>query len=281
MTELPRPLVDAGWLIANVGHSHLRVVDCRFDLANPPAGRSMFIAGHIPGAVYLSLDDDLSAKDGPGRHPLPTPDAFGRTIGACGIGNDDSVVVYDNAGGGLAARLWWMLRSLGHKDVAVLNGGWAAWQRIGGPVEAGDTSPEPSALSVPDSWSGIVGRTALERRIGEVSLIDARAAERYRGDAEPLDPIAGHIPGAHNIPWSENLDAEGLMLDADALARRFAGAGDEIVVYCGSGVTACHNLLAMDAAGLDGGVLYPGSWSDWCTSGGEVALGGEPGVPTR
>jgi thiosulfate/3-mercaptopyruvate sulfurtransferase len=271
MIDLPRPLVDSEWLRAHVGEAGLRIVDCRFDLGDPAAGRLMHAEAHISGAVYFSLDDDLSAPEGPGRHPLPSPAAFAETLGAAGIGVGDALVAYDNAGGAFASRLWWMLRSIGHDGVAVLDGGWQAWARAGGPIEAEFVAPVPTNYAAAPTWSGTVDRSELERRLGTVDLIDARDPERYRGETEPLDPIAGHIPTARNLPWAGNLGQDGRFLDARALAERFGATGPDAVVYCGSGVTACHNLLAMEAAGFAGASLYPGSWSDWCTSGGAVA----------
>jgi thiosulfate/3-mercaptopyruvate sulfurtransferase len=276
VTTLPTPLVDAPWLVDRVGEDWLRIVDCRFDLADPAAGRRRHRASHVPGAAYLSLDDDLSAREGSGRHPLPSPQAFAATLGEAGIGNHHAVVAYDDAGGAYAARVWWMLSSLGHEDVAVLDGGWQAWIAAGGGVETGSVSPRPVAFAAAETWRGKIDGTELEIRLGFVDLIDARAEERYRGEEEPFDPVAGHIPTARNLPWGGNLGSDGRFLDADELAARFSGA-EEAVVYCGSGVTACHNLLAMEAAGITGGVLYPGSWSDWCTAGGEVAIGEDPG----
>ncbi len=280
MIELPRPLVSVEWMVAHPADASLRIVDCRFDPSSPTAGRHEYLAGHIPGAVYMSLDDDLSASHGAGRHPLPSPADFAATLGAAGIGNDAAVVAYDASGGAYAARLWWMLQALGHAAVAVLNGGWQAWLHAGGAVEAGDVNVQPVRYEAPGKWSGTVDRNEVEQRLGSMRLLDARAAERYRGEVEPLDPVAGHIPTAHNMPWTGNLRPDGRFLDAVDLAARYAGAAGA-VVYCGSGVTACHDLLAMEVAGIGDGVLFPGSWSDWCTSGGEVALGSEPGVPTR
>lgn len=280
MIELPRPLVTAEWLVAHIADTALRIVDCHFDLSSPTAGRHQYLAGHIPGAVYLSLDDDLSVSHGAGRHPLPRPADFAATLGAVGIDNDDAVVAYDGSGGSHASRLWWMLRALGHGAVAVLDGGWQAWLHAGGTVEAGDPRFDKVRYEAPVTWSGTVDRNEVEQRLGTVMLLDARAAERYRGESEPLDPVAGHIPTAHNLPWTGNLRPDGRFLDATDLSARYAGTAGA-VVYCGSGVTACHDLLAMEVAGVGDGVLYPGSWSDWCTSGGEVALGSEPGVPTR
>jgi thiosulfate/3-mercaptopyruvate sulfurtransferase len=281
VTALPTPLVGAAWLAAHLGSPDLRIVDCRFDLSDPTAGRQLHAAGHIPGAVYLSLDDDLSAVPGQGRHPLPDPATFAATVGRAGISNDDAVVAYDSAGGAIASRMWWMLRSLGHERVAVLDGGWSAWRAAGGPVDDSDVEPTPAAYAAPTRWAGTIDGTELEERLGDVVLIDARAPERYRGDIEPLDPVAGHIPTARNIPFAGNLTPGGVFLDTASLAARYPDGEGDVVVYCGSGVTACHNLLAMEAAGVTGALLYPGSWSDWCTAGGEITLGPHPGEPSR
>lgn len=249
------------------------VVDCRFRLDDPAAGRAAYAAAHVPCAVYAHLDDDLSARPVPGRtgrHPLPTPDAFARTLGRWGIDDATQVVAYDDLGGGIAARLWWMLRWLGHDAVAVLDGGWPAWQRAGHPVRGGVERrtartfvPHPR----PDRLADAAAVAALRADPG-ARLLDARAAERYAGTHEPIDFVAGHIPGAASCPFTDNLDDGGRFLPPAVLRRRYAEVvGDArpeaVVVYCGSGVTAAHDLLAMVHAGLPEGRLYPGSWSEW------------------
>ncbi|MEX8492792.1 sulfurtransferase [Sphaerotilus sp.] len=275
MTTLPTPLIHADELLACVGT--VCVLDARFDLARPEAGAEAFLAGHLPGAQYVHLDRDLSAKgDVPalcgGRHPLPTREHFAATVARLGITPATPVVVCDAQGGMFAARVWWMLRWLGHDAVAVLDGGVAAWMAAGGLLETGMAeSPLPAAaypLS-PEAGRRVMTADALQAQLGRVTLIDARAPERYRGDVEPLDPVAGHIPGALNRPFSANLAAGGCFQPPEVLRAAFLPLlGDgEVVHQCGSGVTACHNLLAMEIAGLPAATLYAGSWSEWCGDG--------------
>lgn len=251
------------------------VVDCRFSLADTGRGRRAYHDAHIPGAVYAHLDDDLSGPivpDVTGRHPLPGVDAFAQTLSAWGINAGVQVVAYDDVGGGIAARLWWMLRWLGHDAVAVLDGGYPAWQRDDFPTRGGEEA-RPPRVFVPQprrEWIAGVDEVNARRADPAYRLLDARAAERYRGEREPLDPVAGHIPGAISAPFADNLDADGCFLPPDALRVRFdALLGDappeRAICYCGSGVTAAHNLLSLAHAGLDGARLYPGSWSHWIT----------------
>jgi len=267
-----KPLVDAAWLQAN--RDRAVIADCRWYLGEPDRGRAAYLAGHIPGAVFVSLDGHLSADAGAGRHPLPLPSDFAAMLGRLGIGNDSTVVAYDDRGGAVAARLWWMLTAIGHETAVVLDGGLQAWTAAGGAVESA-----PVALPATDyttefiGWPGTTDRLHLRQRLGTATVIDARAAERYRGEREPVDPVAGHIPTATNVPYEGNLDASGRFLAPEQLADRFNGAGPDAVVYCGSGVTACHDLLAMEVAGIGRAVLYPGSWSDWSTAGEDVAAG--------
>ena len=275
MTTLPTPLIRADELRALAGA--VCVLDARFDLARPDAGAEAFLAGHIPGAQYVHLDCDLSAKgDVPalcgGRHPLPTREHFAATVARLGITPATPVVVCDAQGGMFAARVWWMLRWIGHTAVAVLDGGVAAWTAAGGTLETGAArSPVPASaypLS-PEAGQRVITADALQAQLGRVTLIDARAPERYRGDVEPLDPVAGHIPGALNRPFSANLGVDGRFHAPETLRVAFTpllGAG-EVVHQCGSGVTACHNLLAMEIAGLPAATLYAGSWSEWCRDG--------------
>jgi thiosulfate/3-mercaptopyruvate sulfurtransferase len=267
-------LIGTGSLQELLGEPRLAIVDCRFDLMNPEAGRQAYLRAHIPGARYADLNHDLSAPIGPltGRHPLPSPQAFASRLGELGIGNDSQVVAYDEANGSIAARLWWMLRWMGHETVAVLDGGFKEWTARGGPVESGDTPPhvqhfEPYLDLDP---TAVVTTAELEQILRDPKslLVDARAAERYAGLVEPIDPVAGHIPGAVNHPFTANLDADGRFLPAAALKHRWqerlAGRQPEdLVSMCGSGVTACHNLLSLEVAGLTGARLYAGSWSEW------------------
>ena len=275
MTTSPHsssPLISAEALKAALGT--VRVFDVRFDLARPEAGEAAWREGHLPGAHYLHLDRDLSAKDGVpalcgGRHPLPTREVFAATAARLGLTPDTPVVLVDAQGGMFAARAWWMLRWIGARDVRVLDGGLAAWRAAGGALEPGEVAPAAPGLAWPlgPEPEGLrLTADALAVQLGRVALLDARAPERYRGDVEPLDPVAGHIPGALNRPFSANLGPDGRFLPPEALRAAFQGlAGARPVVHqCGSGVTACHNLLAMAVAGLPGGALYAGSWSEWC-----------------
>jgi thiosulfate/3-mercaptopyruvate sulfurtransferase len=261
---LSEPLVDAASLAGALGDPAVVVADVRWYL-DGRSGRAVFEEGHVPGAVFVDLDAVLAGPVGDGsrgRHPLPSPDDFASALGDLGIGADAFVVAYDDAGGSIAARLWWMLRAAGQRG-AVLDGGTRSWP---GPWETGPGEARAAVPRATRPWpaSSIAELCATggPRLDGATRLVDARAPERYRGEVEPVDARAGHIPGAVNLPWSGNLDADtGKFLDAAALRRRF-GTGD-IVSYCGSGVTACHNLLALEVAGLEGGRLYPGSWSEW------------------
>ncbi len=251
------------------------LLDCSFDLADATAGESAHAAGHLPGAVYAHLDRDLSGpKAGPGepsrgRHPLPARDQLAATAGAWGLAPGVQVVVYDAQGGPYAARAWWLLQWLGHADVAVLDGGTAAWLAAGGSLsnEVGVAQPQPPYPTQAPAMPTI-DAAALQAALGQLVLIDARAPERYRGEVEPLDPVAGHIPGAVNRLFKLNLQADGRFKPAAELRAEFATLlqpGQPVVQQCGSGVTACHNLLAMAHAGLGVAQLYPGSWSEWCS----------------
>jgi thiosulfate/3-mercaptopyruvate sulfurtransferase len=224
----------------------------------------------VAGALYVHLDEDLSAaKTGRnGRHPLPTQSTWAATLGRLGIGPSTPVVVYDAQGGMYAARAWWMLRWVGHRAVSVLDGGLAAWRESGGVVEAGEPAAPAAAAPyrVGESLVRSIDADTLLKTLGRVTVLDARAGERYRGEVEPLDARAGHIPGALNRFFKDNLDASGRFRPAPELRaafERYGRAPADVVHQCGSGVTACHNLLAMEIAGLEGSVLYPGSWSEW------------------
>lgn len=267
-----RTLVDAATLAAMLGQPGLRVVDCRHDLADPEAGRRAWSESHIPGAVFMHLDEDLSAPctGRNGRHPLPNPAVFAARLGALGIGPEDQVVACDDAGGAIAARLWWMLRWIGHDRAAVLDGGYRAWRKAGLPLDAAVPQPAPVEHPVGPSTVASVDAAGLQRALeaGTVTLIDARSPDRFAGQNETLDPVAGHIPGAFNRFFRSNL-SDGRFRPAAELRAEFeallAGrAPADVVHQCGSGVTACHNLLAMEVAGLHGSCLYPGSWSEWC-----------------
>lgn len=272
-TTFPTPLIAAADLAARLGTVVL--IDTSFDLGDTAAGEASYRAAHLPGAFYLHLDRDLStAKTGRnGRHPLPAREVFAATVGALGITPGTPVVVYDRQGAMYAARAWWMLRWLGHREVAVLDGGLPAWQAAGAALDTGDGPVRPGGAAYPlspEPAMPTLDADALQAALGHICLIDARAPERYRGDVEPLDPVGGHIPGALNRLFKDNLGADGRFLPTEALRAAFeplVGAHriDQVVQQCGSGVTACHNLLAMEAAGLGTTALYPGSWSEWCS----------------
>lgn len=275
-------LISADQLAARAGDPGLRVVDVRWYLGRPGEGRVAYDAGHVPGAIFVDMDSDLVAASGPGRHPLPDPAVFAARLGALGIGSEHEVVVYDDVGGWVAARLWWMLDDLGHRAVSVLDGGYPAWTGGGQPVASAIPEWPATHLDLADHWTKAVDRDGLRARLGDVVVLDARAAPRYRGEIEPIDPIAGHIPTARNAPTDGNLGADGRFLSPRDLEARFIalGAADreaEVVNSCGSGVSACHNALAMRVAGLADPIFYPGSWSDWSTAGYPVATGPEPG----
>lgn len=265
-------LVSAETLMDHLEDPDWVVFDCRFALDDPEWGPREYRASHIPGALYAHLDRDLAApqRPGTGRHPLPDPAAFVAWLGANGVDRSRQVVAYDQGGGPFAARLWWMLRWVGHEAVAVLDGGWPAWTAAGGPVTDEIPRPEPASFEPKLDDSRWLTSEQLETalRDGRVRLIDARSAERFRGDSEPIDPVAGHVPGAVNLPFAGNLDEQGRFKDPEALRRRFEpvvedAAHDRVVHMCGSGVTAAHNLLAMEVAGLADSRLYVGSWSEW------------------
>ena len=263
VTQLAAHLDDPRWI----------VFDCRHDLADTEAGRRAYAQSHIRGARFAHLDDDLSGpKTGAnGRHPLPDPGEFCARLAALGMRNDAQAVAYDGAGGFYAARLWWMLRWLGHAEVAVLDGGWHAWIEAGLPVSTQTPADAPAAFNG-DVRDCTVGTHFIQNALGRpgIRLIDARSPDRFRGENETLDPVGGHIPGALNRFFKNNLAPDGCFKPAADLKREFtmllgAAAPADVVHQCGSGVTACHNLLAMEIAGLAGSRLYPGSWSEWCS----------------
>ncbi len=276
-------LVDVDWLR---GHrDEVDVVDVRWSPSDATGAIRSFEAGHIPGAAFLDIDGDLAGDPvaGPGRHPLPSPEVFATTLGAAGVGGDLPVVVYDDARGSLAARLWWMLDAIG-RPCSLLDGGLAAWT---GPLEKGPARPRHAVSVQPRSWRPdrlADAQTVLaDLRSGLATVLDVRAPERYRGEVEPFDPVAGHIPGALNAPWTETVDEEGRFRSAPELRTTFASIGVEesgrTIVHCGSGVTACHGLFALRLAGLGDARLYEGSWSDWVRDPSRpVATGKAPGT---
>ena len=286
--DLPGPLVDADWLAAALSdHAppELVVAAARWYPDRP--SRSAFLEAHIPGAVYVNVDTDLAAPARPdrrgGRHPLPSPEAFAATMSRAGIGDRTTVVTYDDAGGSIAARLWWMLRAL-DRPAAVLDGGLAAWT---GPLASGEAEPPQPVSFTPTPWptDAVVDANTVDElrtRPGAV-IVDVRVAPRYRGETEPLDLVAGHIPGAVNVPWNEVVDpVTKRFLPPERLRERYRSAGItpavETVAQCGSGIVACHALLALELAGIGSARLYVGSWSDWISDPGRpVATGPGPG----
>jgi thiosulfate/3-mercaptopyruvate sulfurtransferase len=276
------PLMSVDELARRLRDPNTRIVDTRWYLLKPGAGRAAYDEGHIPTAIHLDLDSDLGggAEHGPGRHPLPSPEAFRQTLESAGIGTDSVVVAYDDAGGTVAARLWWMLDNLGHRETYVLNGGIQAWTAAGHELQIEEEHHARAHLGLGDHWSNTIDREQLTERLGDIVLLDGRAANRYRGEVEPIDPKAGHIPTALSAPTTGNLDDGGRFLSRDELRGRFealAPDGGTVVASCGSGTTACHNILAMRLAGLPEPLLYVGSFSDWSSSGMPVMSGQAPG----
>ena len=269
------PLISADWLHAHIGDPDVRVIDFRWYLVGRQ-GAEEYANGHIPGAAFVELDD-VTGK-GPGRHPLPTLEQFQAAIRMAGVDDATAVVVYDDVGGSVAARVWFLLRWFGHERQAVLDGGLQAW---GEPLETAAPHVRKGSFGArrPDR-SRILDFDEVARQRG-VPVIDSRAGERYRGEKEPVDPKAGHIPGARNAPFMGNLQEDGRFKPREELRRRFEEVGvdpeEGAVVYCGSGVNACHNLLAMELAGIKNVRLYEGSWSDWSSRDAPVATGAEPG----
>jgi thiosulfate/3-mercaptopyruvate sulfurtransferase len=278
------PIVSPAALFARLDDTALRVVDVRWVLGSPGRGREAYEAGHIPRALFLDVDSDLVAAEGPGRHPLPSPADFRARLEAAGIGSEHDVVAYDDVGGWVAARLWWMLDDLGHRRVAVLDGGYPAWLAEGRPVTTDVPAFPPARLELSNSWSRTIDRDGVAQGLGRIVLLDARSGPRYRGETEPIDPVPGHIPTARSAPTDGNLGSDGRLLAPAELAARFRalgaeGSGDPVVTSCGSGISACFNSLAMRVAGLPDPILYPGSYSDWSRSRMPIAVGPEPGAP--
>lgn len=271
MAEHDAVLIEAAELAPLLGAPDLILVDCRHDLARPQWGAGVYAEGHIPGAVFASLDRDLSSpiRPGTGRHPLPSPDEFARTLGGWGFTPRKRVVAYDQGPAAYAARLWWMLRAVGHGAVQVLNGGLAAWLAAGGKLDTATPVVAPTNVQ-PRDFAGVLSSADVQRELAarRITLVDARGADRFAGQNETIDPVAGHVPGAINHPFTKNLDDAQQFLPPAELASRWA---DEIrlaheapiVAMCGSGVTACHNLLALQLAGYGEGRLYAGSYSEW------------------
>lgn len=267
-----RTLINATTLNKHINNPNWIIIDCRFSLANSDAGSFAYRHGHIPNARYAHLNDDLSSvvTDYTGRHPLPDFNLLTKKLEAWGIYNHSQVICYDDSNGCFAARLWWLLRCLGHNDVAVLDGGIQHWQKNGYLLTTTLPKQQPGAfrpyLNTTNWLHALKVQNSMARK--SICLIDARTPERYRGEQEPIDPIAGHIPNALNRPFQLNLEDTGLFLSAESLQDQFKklignNSSEQVVHYCGSGVTACHNLLSMEHAGLKGSKLYAGSWSEW------------------
>lgn len=266
-------LISVNTLAGNLENPAFRIVDCRFSLAQPDQGQKDYATGHIPGASYANLDSDLAApiSAGSGRHPLPDAESFVATLRRWGISNDSQVVVYDDAGGGVAARLWWMLRWLGHQDVALLDGGFAAWTGANHPLSQEVTAQPAGLISSRAASDRVWSSAQIEAWVAAdraFTLVDARAGARFSGEQEPIDTVAGHVPGAVNLPFSDTLNADGTWRETDEIKACWARFGDlpgekEWGVMCGSGVTACHLALSASIAGLPEPCLYVGSWSEW------------------
>ena len=279
MRSMPTTLIEPAELSRHLGDADWAIIDCRFDLARPEWGPHAFAAAHLPHALYAHLDRDLSAPRTAysGRHPLPPIEVLAATFGRLGIDERVQVIAYDQGSGAYAARLWWLLRWLGHTQVAVLNGGLAAWERAGLPLSTESVRraprrftarPDPRLLATGNEVAAAARSGALTS--GQQLLVDARSADRFAGENETIDPVAGHIPGARNHPFAGNIDAHGRFLEARLLRRSWEStlrgmSPQRLIAMCGSGVTACHNLLALEIAGLPGARLYAGSWSEWIT----------------
>jgi thiosulfate/3-mercaptopyruvate sulfurtransferase len=277
MCAMERTLIEPLALAEHLEERDWAILDCRFNLADPGYGRRAWAAGHIPGALYADLDRDLSGPHTPasGRHPLPEVAALAATFGRFGIDAGVQVVAYDQNSGAFAARAWWLLRWLGHERVAVLNGGFAAWQRAGLPQSTAQPARGPRRFTAAPHAELVVSGGQIEAALASGAraraaplLVDARSAERFAGQNETIDPVAGHIPGARNHPFADDTDAAGRFLPAPQLRRRWqqtlrGAPAAQVVAMCGSGVTACHSLLALEVAGLSGARLYAGSWSEW------------------
>jgi thiosulfate/3-mercaptopyruvate sulfurtransferase len=287
-------LIDVPALRALLGRADVCVLDCRHDLLRPELGQEQYRKAHIPGAIFANLDRDLSGqKNGQnGRHPLPDPDALAARLRAWGIRSSTQVVAYDASECSYAARAWWLLRWVGHERVAVLDGGWPAWLAAGAPTDTGEPAPAPGDFVCRPALQAVVSLETVLALAGAPQsteaataprIVDARAPDRYEGRNETIDPVAGHIPGAVNRFWKLNLDAQGRFKSPAALRAEYAPildgrAPQDLILQCGSGVTACHDLLALHVAGWPGAALFPGSWSQWVADPSRpVALGPAPG----
>ena len=269
-----RTLIEAEELARRLGEGKLRIFDCRFDLARPDSGRRRYEDEHLPGAIYADLNRDLAAPPtgASGRHPLPPRGQLEARLRAWGVHGESPVVAYDDGNGMYAARLWWLLRWLGHEDVAVLDGGLRRWEQLGLPLDDADVAHPPGDFVARPACVSPVDADGVLASLDDpsVRILDVRAPERYRGEVEPIDPVAGHVPGARNHPYTASLDAGNRFLPAATLRAALEASLDGVpaertIVMCGSGVTACHTLLALEHAGLPGARLYAGSWSEWCS----------------
>lgn len=280
-------LLSTAELAAHLDDPHWVIIDARFNLREPEQGRQAYLAGHVPGALYADLNQDLSSRPIPGqtgRHPLPDVAAFAATLSRWGIDHGVQVVVYDDASGFYAGRLWWMLQWMGHDAVAVLNGGWTQWQKVARPIRAGAEQRTPRPFVTHLRPELMVDAATIQARLGhaDLAMFDARTADRYRGENETLDPVGGHIPGAHSAPYTGNLDADGLMLPPERLRARFAALlgntpVEEAIFYCGSGVSVMSDVIAVRHAGLGMPKVYIGSWSDWVSDPARpIAVGDKP-----
>jgi thiosulfate/3-mercaptopyruvate sulfurtransferase len=278
-------LIQAEALAERLGDPRLRIFDCRFDLARPDSGRERYLDEHLPGAVYADLNRDLAAPATAtsGRHPLPSPATFEARLQAWGVNAGSLVVAYDDGNGAYAARLWWMLRWLGHDAVQVLDGGMRRWLALGLPLD--DAVPTPASgdfvARLRPACTADAATVLITAGDATARVLDVRAPERYRGEVEPIDAVAGHVPGARNHPFTASLDAQGRFLPPDELRRQLSASldgvpADRTIAMCGSGVTACHLLLALEHAGLGGARLYPGSWSEWSSDPARPVRTGEP-----
>lgn len=265
-------VVSTEYLRENLDNPQLVVIDCRFALVDPELGKQQYQTSHIPGAHYLDLNQDLSElpQQHGGRHPLPEPQELAKKLAAMGVNFQETLVVaYDNSRLAFGARLWWLLRYLGHDQVALLDGGWGAWQTAGYPVTDVLPTSNPGTFvpQLRQEWVVDIDAVKVRKDLPNIALIDSREEDRYLGKREPIDPIAGHIPGAINYPWQDVTDAQSYLLPLEQQQQRWADVQQqtELIVYCGSGVTACVNLLSLKLAGIHTGKLYAGSWSDWCS----------------
>lgn len=265
-------VVSTHYLRENLDNPQLVVVDCRFALSDPELGKQQYQTNHIPGAHYLDLNKDLSGllQQHGGRHPLPNPDQLAQKLAAIGVNFQETLVVaYDDSRLAFGSRLWWLLRYLGHEQVALLDGGWGAWQAAGYPVTDALPTSNPGTFvpQLRQEWVVDIEAVKARKDLPEVALIDSREVDRYLGKREPIDPIAGHIPGASNYPWQDVTDAQSYLCPLTDQQHRWQDVQQktELIVYCGSGVTACVNLFSLELAGIHTGKLYAGSWSDWCS----------------